>query len=158
MSKTETEGRVPVGPGTRVGLAFSLKLDTGELIDSTEDRVVEFEVGDGSLLPGFESALFGLFAGDGGDFDIDAENGFGLPNDENVHMMKRTDFDRSIGLEPGLVVSFADADRGELPGVVKRLLGDLVEVDFNHPLSGRNLVFSAQIHRVEQVSNEIARG
>lgn len=158
MSNTSQAPRVPIGPGTRVGLTFSLKLETGEIIDSTGDRVAEFEVGDGNLMPGFERALFGLFAGDMSELVIHAENGFGEPNEANVQMLKRTDFDPSIGLEEGLVVSFADPDKAELPGVVKRILGDIIEVDFNHPLAGRNILFDVDIRSVEQVTNEIARG
>jgi FKBP-type peptidyl-prolyl cis-trans isomerase SlpA len=88
---------------------------------------------------------------------IAAQQGFGLPNDENVHMMKRTLFEVSQDLIEGLVVSFADGEGGERPGVVNRLFDDLVEVDFNHPLAGQDLLFSVQIKQVEQISDEILR-
>ena len=148
---------VPVGPGTRVTLIFKLALSNGDLIDSTGDESATFEVGDGSLLPGFESVMYGLKAGDSAELPIAAEQGFGLPNDENVHMMKRTLFEVSQDLIEGLVVSFADGEGGERPGVVNRLFDDLVEVDFNHPLAGQDLLFSVQIKQVEQISDEILR-
>jgi FKBP-type peptidyl-prolyl cis-trans isomerase SlpA len=72
--------------------------------------------------------------------------------------MKCSDFDNDIKLTEGLMISFADQQKTELPGVVKRVLGDVVEVDFNHPLAGRDIVFDVEIVSVEQVSNEIARG
>ena len=149
--------RVPIGPGTRVTLAFKLALPAGDVIDSTGDESATFEVGDGSLLPGFESAMYGMKAGDSAELPIAAEQGFGLPNDENVHMMKRTLFEVSQNLVEGLVVSFADGEGGERPGVVNRLLDGLVEVDFNHPLAGQDLLFSVQIKQVEQISSEILR-
>ncbi len=148
---------VPIGPGTRVTLIFKLALSNGDLIDSTGDESATFEVGDGSLLPGFESVMYGLKAGDSAELPIAAEQGFGLPNDENVHMMKRTLFEVSQDLIEGLVVSFADGEGGERPIVVKRLFDDLVEVDFNHPLAGQDLLFSVQIKQVEQISDEILR-
>jgi FKBP-type peptidyl-prolyl cis-trans isomerase SlpA len=148
---------VPVGPGTRVTLVFKLALSNGDLIDSTGDESATFEVGDGSLLPGFESVMYGMKAGDSAELPIAAEQGFGLPNDENVHMMKRTLFEVSQDLIEGLVVSFADGEGGERPGVVNRLFDDLVEVDFNHPLAGQDLLFSVQIKQVEQISDEILR-
>jgi len=148
---------VPVGPGTRVTLIFKLALSNGDLIDSTGDESATFEVGDGSLLPGFESVMYGMKAGDSAEVPIAAQQGFGLPNDENVHMMKRTLFEVSQDLIEGLVVSFADGEGGERPGVVNRLFDDLVEVDFNHPLAGQDLLFSVQIKQVEQISDEILR-
>ena len=148
---------VPVGPGTRVTLIFKLSLSNGDLIDSTGDESATFEVGDGSLLPGFESVMYGMKAGDSAELPIAAEQGFGLPNDENVHMMKRTLFEVSQDLIEGLVVSFADGEGGERPGVVNRLFDDLVEVNFNHPLAGQDLLFSVQVKQVEQISDEILR-
>lgn len=148
---------VPVGPGTRVTLKFSLKLPDGELIDSTGDRPASFIVGDGNLLPGFERVLQGLTAGASKKFEIPAESGFGAVNPDNVHMLKRTDFAPDMALTEGLVVSFADAEKLERPGVVVRLLGDLVEVDFNHPLAGKDLVFEVEVLAVEQVSADIIR-
>ena len=148
---------VPVGPGTRVTLIFKLALSAGDVIDSTGDEPATFEVGDGSLLPGFESAIYGMKAGDSAELPIAAEQGFGLPNEENVHMMKRKLFEVSQDLVEGLVVSFADGEGGERPGDVNRLFDDLVEVDFNHPLAGQDLLFSVQIKQVEQISAEIVR-
>jgi FKBP-type peptidyl-prolyl cis-trans isomerase SlpA len=138
-------------------LTFKLALPAGDVIDSTGDELATFEVGDGSLLPGFESVMYGMKAGDSAELAIAAEQGFGLPNDENVHMMKRALFEVSQDLVEGLVVSFADGEGGERPGVVNRLFDDLVEVNFNHPLAGQDLLFSVQIKQVEQISDEILR-
>jgi FKBP-type peptidyl-prolyl cis-trans isomerase SlpA len=149
--------KTPVGPGTRVTLTFSLSLKDGGSIDSTGDKPAEFVVGDGKLLPGFEKVMFGLLAGQSGQYPVAAEHAFGPLNPANLQMMKRADFGADIELSEGLMVSFADQQKAELPGVVKRILGDLVEVDFNHPLAGRDVVFEVDIIKVEQVSNEILR-
>ncbi|MDA9679983.1 FKBP-type peptidyl-prolyl cis-trans isomerase [Gammaproteobacteria bacterium] len=148
---------VPIGPGTRVTLIFKLALSTGDVIDSTGNESATFEVGDGSLLPGFESVMYGMKAGDSAELPVAADQGFGVPNDDNVHMIKRTLFEVSQDLIEGLVVSFADGEGGERPGVVNRVFDDLVEVDFNHPLAGQDLLFSVQIKQVEQVSDDILR-
>ncbi len=105
-------------------------------------------VGDGSLLPGFERALFGLRPGDEGEFVILPENGFGQPNDNNIQVVDREHFDEAE-LEQGMVFSFADAAGGEVPGVVVDFDNDEVTVDFNHPLSGRTITFKVHIHNVE---------
>ncbi len=155
--KPQTDTKVPIGPGTRVTLNFSIRLDDGELIDSTNGRAAVFEVGDGNLLPGFERALFGMVAGARQSLHLVPDKAFGSHNPENVQMMKRSAFGDEIEPSVGLIVSFADQQKAELPGVVNRLVGELVEVDFNHPLAGRTIGFDVEILQVEQVSNEILR-
>ncbi|MEX2489724.1 MAG: FKBP-type peptidyl-prolyl cis-trans isomerase [Pseudomonadales bacterium] len=148
---------IPVGPGTKVTLRFSLEFEDGEVIDSTGDRAAEFVVGDGSLLPGFERAMFGLKAGDRERLFVEAAHGFGEPKSENIQRIKRSQFSPDMPLSEGLIVSFADQHNAELPGVICGMTEDLVEVDFNHPLSGKNLYFDVDIVAVEQVSDEILR-
>jgi FKBP-type peptidyl-prolyl cis-trans isomerase SlpA len=138
---------IEIGPNTSVRLNFAVKLATGDVIDSNFDaEPVQFRIGDGNLLPGFERALFGLHAGERAELRIEAEQGFGPYRDDNLQRFGRNKFVDE--LEIGMVVSFADAARGELPGVVVALEEDQVEVDFNHPLAGRDLIFEVAIHEV----------
>lgn len=132
---------------SRITLHFAVKLDSGEIIDSNFDvQPASCAYGDGSLLPGFERHLLGLSAGDRGEFAIAMDEGFGDYNPDNLQSFKRSHF-TGLALEPGLVVSFADAANNELPGVVSNIDGDSVTVDFNHPLAGRDLTF--QVHILE---------
>lgn len=147
----------PIGPGTRVTLTFSLSLENGDLIDSTGDKPATFDVGDESLLPGFEKAMFGLKAGYSGVLPISAEHGFGMPNEDNIHIRRITEFTPGTEFTEGLVISFADGEGSEIPAVVTRVFKDTVEVDFNHPLAGKALLFEVNIVRVEQISDEILR-
>lgn len=146
-----------IGPGTKVTLRFSLLLESGQTVDSTGERAAEFTVGDGNLLPGFEQALFGLQAGARERLYIEAARGFGEPKPDNVQQLRRDQFPADMELTEGLVVSFGDQQHGELPGVIRRVNGDRVEVDFNHPLAGKNLYFEVDIVDVERVSDEIIR-
>lgn len=140
---------LPIGPDSRVTLHFTLRLASGEVVDSTRDRApATFTVGDQSLLPGFEQALLGLRAGDRRSVLVDPDNGFGAYNPENVQVMDRTRFAPGVELARGLVLSFADK-QGELPGVVTAVDDDSVTVDFNHPLAGRDLTFEVEILAVE---------
>jgi FKBP-type peptidyl-prolyl cis-trans isomerase SlpA len=142
-----------VGPDTRVTLHFSILLESGEEIDSTRrSRPATFTVGDGSLLPGFERALFGLSAGADEQLRIAAPDGFGEQRQENLRFVPMAQFAANVAPEPGLVVSFAGPG-GELPGVVRSIEGDLVVVDFNHPLAGKNLIFDVSILKVEPIRN-----
>ena len=136
---------IRIGPDREVTLHFALKLENGDLVDSTFDKQpATFKFGDGNLLPGFELALQGLKAGDKRSLRIDPEHGFGQPNPQNVQIMPRAQFE-GMELAEGLMVIFQDAAKGELPGVVSRFDSQQVTVDFNHPLAGKVLTFDVEI-------------
>lgn len=150
MTETDHTADLAVGAGTRVTLNFALSLEDGSEVDSNfGSDAVSFDVGDGSLLPGFERLLWGMEAGQRQLFSVPPEDAFGQPNDNNLQTLSRDDFDSDMALEPGLVCSFADAAGGELPGVVVAFDDQHVTVDFNHPLAGRTIVFDVLIHKVE---------
>ena len=134
-----------IAQGSRVTLHFSLLLADGREVDSTRrGRPATFVIGDGTLPPGMERALVGLVAGADEQIAVAPKDAFGDAREENVRMIPRVQFASSLALEEGLVVSFAGPG-GELPGVVKAIEGDLVVVDFNHPLAGRDLIFDVSI-------------
>lgn len=134
-----------IGQNSQVTLHFALKLESGDVVDSTFDKQpATFVVGDGNLLPGFEAALFGLKAGDKRTLPIAPEQGFGQPNPQNVQVMPRSQFE-DMALSEGLLVIFNDAANTELPGVVKHFDDSHVTVDFNHPLAGKPLTFEVDI-------------
>jgi len=138
-----------IGPDCKVTLHFAIKLEDGQLIDSNfEADPATFVVGDGQLLEGFEKTLLGMQAGDEAVIDISPEQGFGMSNPNNMQRIPRDQFG-DMELEPGLVVSFADAGNGELPGVISDFDEKMVSVDFNHPLAGKQLKFDVKIISVE---------
>ena len=140
------EATIAIGPGTEVTLHFSVKLEDGSVVDSTFDtKPATFTVGDKNLLDGFEKVLFGLTAGDRDSFTLQPEQGFGQHNPNNIQAIPRESFELDVELEEGLMLSFADANGQELPGLVAEFDNESVTVDFNHPLAGRNLVFDVEI-------------
>lgn len=145
-----------IGERSRVTLHFAVLLETGEEVDTTRrGRPATFEMGDGNLLPGFEAALMGMRPGDDAQIPLAPEQAFGAHNPGNVQILEKSRFPADVELEPGLMVSFAAQD-GELPGVVLRVFERTVEVDFNHPLAGRRIVFDVSILKVEDADRTIA--
>ena len=137
-----------IGPDRQVTLHFALKLENGDVVDSTFDKQpATFKVGDGNLLPGFEVALYGFKAGDKRSLQIEPENAFGQPNPQNVQVMPRGQF-QDMELSEGLLIIFNDAANAELPGVVKAFDEQQVTIDFNHPLAGKTLNFEVEIIEV----------
>lgn len=141
-----------VGPGTRVTLHFSLSLGDGREVDSTfNDEPATFEFGDGNLPENFEALLVGLAVGVRQAFEVPPEKAFGQRNPNNVQSFRKDQFAEDLALEPGAVISFADARKAELPGIIQSVEGDAVLVDFNHPLAGETLRFDVAILDVQPV-------
>ena len=115
---------------------------------------MSFTVGDGNLLEGFEKSLFGMVAGEKSSCVIAAEFAFGVGNPDNIQRFRRHEIESMLEggdatLEPGLVLSFADAAKGELAGVVDSVETEAVFVNFNHPLADKDITFD--VHIVEVV-------
>ena len=139
-----------IGPGARVTLQFALTLASGATVDSNFDKApVTFTIGDGSLLPGFEEALFGLVAGDRRDVTLEPERAFGAVNEDNVQRFPLYQFPPDLALAPGLMVEFGDRAGNKQAGIVRSSDKQWVEVDFNHPLAGRAIRFSVHVHNVQ---------
>ena len=140
-----------VGEHSTVTLHFELAMADGSVVDSTFERSpATFSYGDGNLLPGVEKKLLGMRVGDKQTFQLNPEDAFGQGNPANIQRIDRSSFASDMVLEPGMVISFADAQKAELPGVVQSVDDSEVVVNFNHPLAGRTLRFTAEIIAVEE--------
>lgn len=155
IDNRQSDNCMRAGPGTRITLHFAVRLIDGTEIDSTFERQpASFVWGDESLLPGFERVLLGLKAGDKRSAVIPPDKGFGEYNPDNVQQFQKKEFDTGEPLAAGVVVSFRDAAGAELPGVISAIEDDWVQVDFNHPLAGRELTFEVEVIAVERHTPE----
>ena len=134
--------------GSKVQLHFSVAIENGVEIDNTRsrDEPVSLVIGDGNLLPGFEKALFGLRAGDRRTVSLPPGDAFGEWNPENVQRFDTVKFEQRP--EVGHMIEFEDKAKASLFGVVMSVADDITEIDFNHPLAGKNITFAVEIFKV----------
>ena len=138
--------KYPISEGSTVTLHLSLALENGRVAESTfEGEPHTFTMGDGSLLPGLEMALYGLRPGDSQCLVLNPAQAFGARDRDRIHTMPRTAFTDDISLESGLIIGFTDSGGAELPGTVLSVTDAAVEVDFNHPLAGHAITFDVEI-------------
>ena len=139
---------IRIGENSQVDLHFSVALENGIELDNTRIRAepVSLTMGDGNLLPGFENALIGLRAGDRRTVHLPPEDAFGAWNPDNIQTFDTVKFaDRP---EVDQMIEFEDKAKTTLAGVVKSVNDETTEIDFNHPLAGRNVIFEVEIMRV----------
>ena len=139
-----------VARGMKVTLNFALQLGDGQVVDSNFGAApVTFVIGDGNMMPGFESALVGKQAGERVEAVIAAAQAFGPVNPDNEQRFPRYQFPPDLALSENLLIEFADASGYKQAGRIVRIGTHDVEIDFNHPLAGKDILFSAEIHSIE---------
>ena len=137
------------GPGSRVRIHFTLGLEDGtEALSTLDEEPLECELGDGTLRPGMEMTLYGMRAGEEDRVTLTPAQGWGERDPQLVHNLPRSRFPAGMALEPGQIIAFDSSDGEEMAGAILSLDGEQVEVDFNHPLAGRNVVFWVRLLEV----------
>lgn len=136
-------------PGSSVTMHFSIALEDGTVAeDSFDGEPLNFTLGDGSLNEGLELALYGLKAGDEQTVTMTPDQTFGYHDPENIHQMPISDFDQDMQPAEGMIIGFTTPAGDEVPGLIRTVSDDMVEVDFNHPLAGHDLLYKVKILEV----------
>jgi FKBP-type peptidyl-prolyl cis-trans isomerase SlpA len=139
-------GGPQIVPGSEVTLHLSLALADGtEALSTFGDEPLTLTVGDGTLQPGLELALYGMRAGDTDTVTLTPGQAYGWPDDAQVHDMPLADFPEPGGVEVGQVIGFSLPTGEEVAGTVVAVDDATARVDFNHPLAGHELVLTARI-------------
>ncbi|MCC5855596.1 MAG: FKBP-type peptidyl-prolyl cis-trans isomerase [Idiomarina sp.] len=140
-----------IGPGSQVVMHFAIKLADGSAADSTRvnGKPARLTIGDGNLTPNFENCLIGLKAGDNREFTLAPEDAFGQPNPQNIYHVERVRFSADTPPEVGAIIAFTQPDGRDVPGIIRAVEGQMVTVDFNHPLAGQTVTFAVEILSVE---------
>lgn len=139
---------------------YTLSHETGEQIESSEDRgqPAAYLHGRNNILPGLEAELAGRKAGDELKVAVPPELGYGLRVDDAVKRVPIKHLVRPGKLEPGRVVAVSTTS-GQRRATVMKVGRFNVDVDFNHPLAGKTLVFDVKIVDVRDATDEeIAHG
>ena len=137
-------------------LHYSLAFTDETIIETSfDDEPVQIEMGQHDITEGMELAIFGLEEGAEQTITLTPEQTFGFRDEDNIHDMPASDFPDNLKPTPGLAFSFETPDGEDIPGTVVKMSGDNVEVDFNHPLAGHELVFRVEILGINNAHAQI---
>lgn len=145
---------MPVKSGDTVRVHYSGTLDDGTLFDSSQGRdPLEFKVGDGQVIPGFENAVIGMEIGDRKTVTISPEDAYGSVHEQLSHTVSRADFASDPYV--GGMVNLISPEGVELVGRITSVEGDEIVLDFNHPLAGERLTFEIEVAGIEAAESPI---
>ena len=131
------------GDTVRVHYTGTLECSGEEFDSSRRDGrdPLEFTVGAGDVIPGFDAGVLGLEPGGTAVITITPGDGYGPKHEELVQTVSVSDFAQDTPPEVGGMVNLVGPDGDHLPGIITEVDGDKVTLDFNHPLAGETLVF-----------------
>lgn len=125
---------------------YTGKLKSGEVFDSSEGKSpLEFTMGAGQLIPGFEKAVMGMKKEESKTFDIPKAEAYGEVRDDLRYEVPKANFPEHINPEPGMRLSMGTGDGREIPVTVTEVGAETVNLDANHPLAGQDLVFEVKV-------------
>ena len=145
-----------------VSLSYRLNLNNknGELIETiTKDKPLEFMFGSGNLLPEFENQLRNLPAGEQFAFVLTSDKAYGAILEEAIVDVPVTSFEVNGKVDESVVklggtIPMRDNNGNRMNGVVTALNSELVTMDFNHPLAGRDLHFEGEVLAIRDATEE----
>ncbi|NVJ54104.1 MAG: peptidylprolyl isomerase [Campylobacteraceae bacterium] len=131
-----------------VAMMYELKVD-GEVVDSNIGKdPLEFTYGTGQIIPGLESRIVELNEGDSKDITVPAEEAYGEYNEEAKQVLPKEQFG-DLELQVGMPLQGQGENGQPIQVIVTDIKEDgSVEVDFNHPLAGKELNFSITISSI----------
>ena len=132
--------------GDNVKIHYTGKLKDGTVFDSSEGREpLEFTIGSGMVIPGFEEAVVGMNQGETKEVTIPVDKAYGPRNEELIMEFKRDQFPPHIEPELNQRLQLG-APNGQLVVVtVVDISGDTVKLDANPPLAGQDLIFNLEL-------------
>jgi peptidylprolyl isomerase len=132
--------------GDNVTVHYTGKLTTGEQFDSSNGRdPLGFTIGAGQMIKGFDAALPGMAIGDKKTVTIVAAEAYGETNPEAIIQFPKTNVPADMVLEPGMPLTLTDQNGHPVQVVVVEVQENIIVLDANHELAGKDLVFDIEL-------------
>lgn len=131
--------------GDVVRVHYTGKLGDGRVFDSSEGRdPIEFTLGSGQVIPGFEQAVSGMAPGDERSITIPADRAYGERKDELTLVVDRAELPNEIEPEVGQQLQLSQEGQSFVVTITDVSSEDIT-LDANHPLAGEDLTFELQL-------------
>ena len=133
--------------GDKVKIEYTGKFEDGTVFDSSEKhgQPLEFEVGAGQMIPGFDNAVVGMKKGEEKEITIKPADAYG---EHNPQLMKKVPREAIAGLKdpkPGMMLGLTTPDGKQFAVKIAEITDKEVTIDLNHPLAGKTLKFKIKV-------------
>lgn len=140
--------------GDTVRVHYTGRLEDGQVFDSSEGgEPLEFTVGAGQVIPGFDEGVRGMNVGETRRIEIESDDAYGPHREELVHTLSRDGINLDVEPQVGMNLIMQTQDGNQIPLSITDVTETEVTLDANHPLAGQKLLFD-----IELVGNEGSGG
>ena len=138
--------------GSVVKVDYTGKFTDGNIFDSSEKhgKPLEFQIGAGQVIPGFEDAIKEMSVGDEKEINLKATEAYGERNDELLKKVPRENLPPTPDPEVGMVLGVGAPDGRQFPATITEVSEKEVTIDLNHPLAGKDLNFKLKLLDVKE--------
>jgi FKBP-type peptidyl-prolyl cis-trans isomerase 2 len=138
--------------GKKVTIEYTGTLEDGTVFDASEKhgKPLEFVLGSGMVIPGFEKAVEGMEKGEEKEVTIKPDEGYGNPNPEMVKKVPKEQFPKDKEIKPGMMLALGLPTGQQVPARIKEVDDKEVTIDLNHPLAGKTLKFKIKLVEVSE--------
>jgi FKBP-type peptidyl-prolyl cis-trans isomerase 2 len=138
--------------GNVVKVHYSGRLTDGTLFDSSEGREpLEFTVGAGQMIKGFDAGVLGMSIGEKKTLQIAAEDAYGARDEEAIIEFPAVNIPADMKLEPGMQLTLRNQNGQPVPVIVLEVKDEVVIMDANHMLAGQDLVFDVELVEITEL-------
>lgn len=135
--------------GDTVKVHYTGTLEDGRVFDTSKEREpLEFKVGEGQIIPGFESGVVGMEVGETRDIEVTPDDAYGPRREELVMEVPVAEFPDNITPEIGMELQIKQQDGTPFGVVITDVAEEAVTLDANHPLAGQTLYFQVEVVEV----------
>jgi len=134
--------------GDKIKVHYTGKFENGTVFDTSEERgPLEFTIGDGDVIPGFEKSIVGMEVDERKTVTIPPEEAYGPRREELIWERKKSEFPEGISPAVGkqVGVRLNQPDTPLINAIITDVSEDTVTLDANHPLAGKTLVFDIEL-------------
>jgi FKBP-type peptidyl-prolyl cis-trans isomerase 2 len=144
--KLKNNKMAQVKSGDKIKVHYHGKLISGETFDSSAGREpLEFEVGSGAVIPGFDDGVTGMAVGEKKTVNIPFDEAYGPRNPEMIIEMPKDRFPKDMEIEVGLPLGMSDQEGQQFQVTIVEIKEEVVMLDANHPLAGQDLIFDLEL-------------
>lgn len=137
---------MPASTGDKVRVHYTGRLQDDTVFDTSEERgPLEFTVGSGNVIPGFEQAVVGMEPGEQQSVTIPATDAYGERREDLVVTLDRERLSGDVEPEPGQQLSLRQQNGDTFTATVEEVTDETVRLDTNHPLAGQELHFDIRL-------------
>ncbi len=136
--------------GDTVKVHYHGTLASGETFDSSEGRApLEFIVGEGQVIAGFDNAMIDMEVGQSKKVEIPMLEAYGEAHDEMILKFPKANFPADFVPELGMSLQMKDQQGNPVPVIVVGIEEEVIVLDANHPLAGRDLIFQIELVEID---------